>query len=151
MSRAEEKNRLIMPERVLVLVTRDMSETTSKIVFRHEASLLEEIHGEGSVEVVDDPLKHEIFIGTPEEIAARTAMEDIEMDEEPGFMASIKAEKHPKRPVSINHEMDRLRTVYGKHMTKDEFVVDVVYPNPRLLLMEVGEVVVEPKQGKRAA
>ena len=44
-------------DRVLVLVTRDMTETIPATVFVHEVPILQAIHGEGGVVVAPNPEK----------------------------------------------------------------------------------------------
>jgi hypothetical protein len=149
-SREQLREVLVLPRRVLVLITRDMAESIAKIVFEHEVDILAEVFGEGSVQVVQDPLEHGILIAPVEavekareeqrkaikarkpitpipyseyETPARWEPLDYDNPEGPGHWVDA--------PVSVGEEMARLRTMYGRHNEQPAFNVDVAYPHER--------------------
>ena len=154
-SRQAIRNKLILPRRVLVLIERDMAEIASKIVFEHEYDILGEIHGEGQVTLVQDPLAHNLLIATPDVLAeARDEMEKAlkkRQKVQAVYMHAVQDGEwvtdpdHPDappvwepRPVYVEEEMQRLRSVYGMDQEKKEHYVDLVYPHEGVFLEAAG-------------
>lgn len=166
--REEIREVLVLPRRVLVLVTRDMAEVISKIVYEHEVDVLAEVFGEGAVEVIKDPLEHNILI------APVDVVEQHRKDVNDAIKRGRKVTPlytHPAtpcrwepvdpenpaaggqwidEPVTVGEEMARLRTAYGMHHDKAEFYVDVAYPHERDFLEACGGPY-EPKKAQKDA
>jgi hypothetical protein len=148
--RQELRDALILPTRVLVHIFRDMAETISTVCFEHEVDILAEIHGEGNVTVVNDPMQYNMMIAPPSMLAKgreEMAKAASERRKVPAFSF---VEVHPSRtdsngvvhpaPVYTGEEMERLKSVYGMHAEKKEFNVLVVYPTEADLVDACGGV-----------
>jgi hypothetical protein len=147
MTKEQLANSLVLPRRALVEVRRDMTESIAKLVYEHEIDVLREVHGEGNVTVIDDPLKHNILIGPPDVIDAARVEAQRAAKRGQRVVALFMHTEHPMRkelidenneaaghrwvmdPVFVGDEMQRLRTVYGMHHEKKEAFVDAVYPH----------------------
>lgn len=152
LSREQLQNSLVLPRRCLVEVRRDITETISKLVYEHEVDILREVHGEGNVAIVEDPLQHNILIAPIDVVEAARAEARKASKKGQRVVALFMHTEHPMRwepadedqpgdvgkwvmdPVYVGDEMNRLRTVYGMHHEKKEFFVDVVYPHERDLV-----------------
>ncbi len=95
---------LILPKRVFATVKRDMTDETPVTVFEHEIPILEEIHGEGAVTVIDEKNYDEMQIVVPQ----------------------------LKEPIDANAELSRLMSVYGAHAEIPMSNVEVVYGKNQL-------------------
>lgn len=149
LTREQLQNSLILPRRCLVEVRRDITEIISKLVYEHEVDILREVHGEGSVVVVDDPLQHNILIAPIDVVDAARADARKASKKGQRVVALFMHTDRPMRwepadedvpgdtgkwvfdPIYVGDELNRLRTVYGMHHEKKEFFVDVVYPHER--------------------
>jgi hypothetical protein len=148
--RQELRDALILPTRVLVHVFRDMAETIATVCFEHEVDILAEIHGEGNVNVVADPMQFNMMIASPG-LLAKGREEMIKAASERRKVPAFSfVDIHPSRtdsegkyhlaPVYTGEEMERLKAVYGMHAEKKEFNVLVVYPTEADLVDACGGV-----------
>lgn len=136
--RSEYLNAFIMPEQVMIEITRDMAEKIFKPCWKHEVDCYSELHGIENVELITDPLKYGILIGTAEELAERSKQELAQYDSDDPLPDLIKLAKYPKRPLRVSEELARLQKIFDKHPDRDEYIVNIVYPDPRVLVMECG-------------
>lgn len=166
--REEIREALVLPRLVLVLITRDMAEVINKICYEHEVDVLAEVFGEANVEVVEDPLKHNILIAPIDVVEkARQEMNDAAKRGRKVTMYYAHPEtpcrwepadidnpaaggRWVDEPVSVGEEMARLRTAYGMHHDKAEFYVDVAYPHERDFLEACGGEY-QPKKAQKDA
>lgn len=95
--------------RVWVKIARSMMDIPSKCVFEHELPLLQAIHGEGSVEVLEKPP-----VGIEPE-----AWQEFEV-------------------LHVDDEWDRLANVYGNHPDSPVVLVEWVFQNDRRKLAKYG-------------
>lgn len=65
MPRAKSADSKNYSKRIMVLVKRDMTAATPKIIYSHEKPLLELVHGEGNVEEVDPGVLDEGYSANP--------------------------------------------------------------------------------------
>lgn len=159
----------VLPRRVLVLITRDMAEVISKIVYEHEVDILAEVFGEAAVKVIEDPLEHNVLIG-PIDVVEQARKDANEAAKRGRKVTMFFA--HPEtpcrwepndpdnpaaggrwldEPITVGEEMARLRTAYGMHHEKKEFYVDVAYPHERDFLEACGGEYAPKKATKDAA
>jgi len=108
--------------RVLVLIKRDQTAATPRIVWRHEVPILEAIHGEGNVVETD-----------------RTALDEgYSAKISPDMLAFNKKEDPRRRPSqtagidfafigNAESEYERLAMVYGKHPEVNQTWVENIF------------------------
>lgn len=108
--------------RILVVVKREQTTATPRVVWRHEVPILEAIFGEGNVEEVDRTVLDEGFVArvTPDMLihnkrqdASRRPSESAGLDF--AFIGSAEG------------EYERLGLVYGKHPEINQTYVENVY------------------------
>lgn len=108
--------------RVLVLIKRDQTTATPRVVWRHEVPILEAIHGEGNVVESD---RADLDEGYSQRIA-------------PDMLAYNKREDQRRRPSqtagidfafigSAEGEYERLASVYGKHPEVNQTWVENIF------------------------
>lgn len=108
--------------RVLVLIKRDQTTATPRVVWRHEVPILEAIHGEGNVIESD---RADLDEGYSQRIA-------------PDMLAYNKREDQRRRPSqtagidfafigSAEGEYERLASVYGKHPEVNQTWVENIF------------------------
>lgn len=137
--KADSMRALVMPEAILIAIERDVVETIVTTCWKHEFDMYAEIHPEGAVRIIENPIEHGVFIGTADEIKARTRDELLSMDDDEPLPHLCKVFKHPAKPLRVGEELARLRNVFGPHPDIPQIdVVDKVYSDPRLLVMECG-------------
>lgn len=167
-TREDLRSQQVLPRRVLVNVTRDMAEVISKVVFEHEIDVLAEVFGEGAVQVIQDPLEHNILIASMDviEAAQKEASDAAKRRQRVAtlfYYPETPVRWEPKdpdnlaaggawvdEPVYVGEEMARLRTLYGMHHERKEFFVDVAYPHEKDFIDACGGVY-KPKGLKDAA
>jgi hypothetical protein len=103
-------------KRVLVHVKRDMTETIPTIVFCHEFAILQVIHGDAAVSLVEDP----------EKSIAQFNAEGMDADEIARQVASKKLLLEPS-DVDPAGEYNRLIDRYGMHAEVKMPNVEYVY------------------------
>lgn len=154
-TRDDARNVIIQPERRLVIINRDMAEQISKVIWEHEVACLQEVHGEGNVEVVDDPMRYDIMIADKAELEKAAEHDEKIADrirkgehvEQGEVITPFRFTLYPERPLRAGPEWDRLAGVYGMHPEKQLQVVEVCYPDERVLANEYG-VIVDEVTGK---
>jgi hypothetical protein len=111
-----------LSRRVLVTIDRDMTSKTPRVVWQHEIPILEAIHGEGKVAVVEAATLDEGYSAKPSpDMLVHNKRQD--------------AVAPPSRTVGIGHvfigdpraEFDRLAGVYGWHPEVKETMVENVF------------------------
>lgn len=108
--------------RVLVLIKRDQTTATPRVVWRHEVPILEAIHGEGNVVETDRSALDEGYSGKIS----------------PDMLPFNKKEDQRRRPSqtagldfafigSAENEYERLASVYGKHPEVNQAWVENIF------------------------
>jgi hypothetical protein len=108
--------------RMLVLVKRDMTNHTPKVIWAHELPLLEEIHGEGNIEVTDASVLDD---GYSEKISPALLVHNKKQDPVPR-----PSETHGLGYLFIGAremEYQRLTEIYGRCADENMPVVEKVY------------------------
>lgn len=140
---------LVLPRRVLVHVTRDMTEVIPRIVFEHEIDILAEVFGANAVQVVEDSLEHQILIANPDDIDRARKVAETEAKKKQKVSVLYYHHENPMQmeegkwvpaPVYVGEEMARLRTAYGINEDKKEFYVDIAYPHEQNFIEACGGV-----------
>jgi hypothetical protein len=123
MATAPRKNSSnIVSRRILVLVKRDMTDVTPRVIWEHEKPILEAIFGEGQVTDVDPATMDDGY--TPKV--------------SPDMLVHNKRQDPIKRPSEVagigyafsgdvRGEYERLANCYGKHTERDILNVEHVY------------------------
>lgn len=111
-----------LSRRVLVTIDRDMTSKTPRVVWQHEIPILEAVHGEGKVAVVEVASLDEGYNAkpTPDMLVHNKRQDAI---------------APPSKTMGIGHvfigdpraEYDRLGAVYGRHPEVNETFAENVY------------------------
>lgn len=111
-----------LSRRVLVAIDRDMTSKTPRVIWQHEIPILEAIHGEGKVVLVEADTLDEGYSAKPSpDMLVHNKRQD--------------AVAPPSRTVGIGYvfigdprnEFDRLATVYGWHPEVKETMAENVF------------------------
>lgn len=109
-------------KRIAVLIKRDMTAATPRIIWSHEKPILEEVFGEGAITEIDPEQFDE---GYSDKTPAAFMIHNKKQDSIP----------KPSESVGIGHlfigdpaaEYQRLADAYGKHVDVDMPVIEKVY------------------------
>jgi hypothetical protein len=108
----QERN---LSHRVLVQIKRGLTDDTPLIVWQHEIPLLESVHGEGTVRVIEDPkaVLDEGFFAKRNDVAKRAPSISLGLDD--------------VFDGDVREEYSRLLARYGQHEKVAMPVVEYVY------------------------
>ena len=112
----------MLSSRVLVLIARDQTAKTSRVVWHHEVPILEAIHGEGNVTLVEPDTLDEGYSAKPS----------------PELMIFNKTQDKilpPSQTLGLGHvfigdprnEFERMVEIYGRHPDVNESMAEHVY------------------------
>lgn len=122
MARQKSADSKPLSRRVLVVIDRDMTEKTSKVIWQHEMPILEAIFGEGKVELKDPKILDDGFSGKQRAdlLPYNKVQDEI---------------RRPSESVGVDWvfcgdaqvEYSRLEAAYGKDSEKGQAFVEMVY------------------------
>ncbi len=112
----------VLSRRVLVLINRDMTAKTSRIVWQHEIPILEAIFGDGEVKVQDPKVLDDGYSGKPS-----ADMLIYNKKQDPILPPSQTAGLDFVFCGDARTEYDRLTAVYGRHPEVNQSMAEHVY------------------------
>lgn len=112
----------MLSRRVLVLISRDQTAKTSRVVWHHEVPVLEAIHGEGNVTMVEPDTLDEGYSSkpSPELMIFNKTQDAIQPPSQTLGLGNVFV-------GDARNEFERMVDVYGRHPDVNESMAEHVY------------------------